>query len=527
MEDFEISEQASEGFRVLFDGPRFGIHNSHALAVDFIPREDVDDLNQILSDMFGVENHPRASEIKMDDLELYVQTWKLYRNPSNVFEWIKVQVILYPNENRNAAFLAMLGSVSDDYLEDDLGYRQSVSTLEVQEALSEFWDEEFGSRMPGIVQETEKYNDWNLADRDRLKAPITLSSTQVRDEDFQSLKDGSYSEAFRKNVRNSQFCNRFGINHTAPMSITHAYDDSFILINSPSQGQINDRIIHDGYSFIQFMDPDGKMYFNHVGWNNFGPGIPDYPNNPPGKELIRALPFLYYGFWSFHTPLKLEDSEELLRNIPTSIKDNEELDNYLNSFHKVEEQFYGNYVEFLDNLDAFRTLLSNHQETFSDSEYYRTVEFEGEESADIGAYDLLTEKTDSRLDKLEKKYERVKKRYNTVTERLNKQANLKISERNKELAETSVDLQREVKVLTVVLTILTVALAVDALGNSLNLFPVSDSISTKLRVSILIGLTLVLIIFLKANMSSNDSSRILKQYSDKFNSKFSNLKSSV
>jgi len=453
---FQMDDQALEAFHSLFSSPKYEIYNTHIAAVDFIERDDLEDLSQILQDITDQDEEPALADVTINDIRFYSQQWDILQSPSEKFDYVKIQVLHYRENVHQAAFLLLLAEVSEEEVTNRLGTKENLASHKLQTDLADIWHSIFPPELPGMVTKLSRRNRRNLSDRDRLTAPVTLSSTQVLVDGIDELRgypddgdDLTDYEPFIENIRNRDFTDRFGLNHTFPASLTQSFDDSFVLIYALSQGMVNYELQFDKFAFLQFIDRDSDMLVNHIGWNQFSRGVPLYPNNPPGRVMIRSLPFLYYLFYFFRVPISIEDHEERLRQQPFELSDGRNLDEYISMLQNVESGFYSDYVTFLDNTDAALSLVESHREEFAQTAYFKRIPKEDESSEESpGVFDIFTDELESDIEGLSERYERVQKRYDTLTDRLNRQLNLEISQQNKSLTESSVDLQEETRDLT-------------------------------------------------------------------------------
>lgn len=454
---FQVNEDTEEALDWFFSPPSFEIYNTHVMAIDFIERDDVDDVREILQDITNQSEIPKIVDVTIDDIQFYAEEWLVWEPSTDIFDWVKIQVFHYQEDVHQAAFLMLFAKTSDEELKNTVSHKTRVSSKALQLELEEIWHDLFPRNLPGVVSKLERINTRNLVEEARLRSPITLSSAQVLSEDFEEVRGSpgpddrlSDHEPFQKSVRDSDFCDRFGINHTSPLSITQSFDDSFILISTFGQGMVEYQWKHDRYAFIQIIDRYSDKLVHHTGWNQFGSTYPVYPNNPPGKVMIRALPHLYYLFYFFRIPFEIEAHEDCLRRQQIGFEEGTDFENKISEFHEFESSFYTDYVQFLDNDDAARSLIKSHKKMFSEESTYFECIPKARESPDEmpGVFELLTDELLDDIDTLSERYERVQNRYDTVTDRLNRQLDLEISQRNKSLAEASVDLQEETRDLT-------------------------------------------------------------------------------
>ena len=84
---FQMDDQALEGFQSLFSAPKYEVYNTHIAAVDFIERDDLEDLSSILQDITDQDEEPALADVTINDIRFYAQQWGIVESPSEKFHY--------------------------------------------------------------------------------------------------------------------------------------------------------------------------------------------------------------------------------------------------------------------------------------------------------------------------------------------------------------------------------------------------------------------------------------------------------
>jgi hypothetical protein len=452
---FKPDDSAVEGFNILFNEPNYDLENTHIFAVDFIDRDHIREVTNVASQLTGQSN-PKFHKSTINDLEFEFQRWGIWESAIDEFEHFQIQIIDYDHIHQSFVLL-LLGKLSDGGVEIN---QMSGETLDIEyyhEILSQIWHDQFPTPMNTLLNTILSKNQRNLGPDTLVQSPLTLSSSQILVDDLGTLRSGQSSNNcsgndanFLKKLRNREFADLFGYNPTFPMSIARSFEHTFTLLTAFHQGMVNNQLEFDRFAFYEFIDKRNERSIQSLG-RNATQGVSNYPNNPPGKLVMRTIPYLYFKFYIFLVPIELDDHEERLRKQSINI-DESKVEEKMELLHDFESQFYSDYIRFIDNDDSAHDLVDNYEaeskKAFNFNPVPKNLGNEKRANNTPGIFEIFTDELIEDIENLSERYERVQHRYDTITNRINRQLDLQISQINNSLSESSLQLQEDTRDLT-------------------------------------------------------------------------------
>lgn len=507
------------------------IHSADAYAFDFVVESDIEELNRVL---LGVSEygsppgwgqqmgmHPGSRNINHAQ-----QNWgTLSGVDTEVFDSVSVFVLQFPQIPEVVVPL-LVGRTEreqaneDEVVDADESNERLVDSNGLQQELERIWMETFSDRMPGLLSEFSS-GQFPIS----KQPPLTLFSGQIMTRSLDDVfarpsagaKGWEYvaSDDFVENLRDGQFCAKFGIQPHGLISLNMA-TEHYLMLTAQSKSSVSGtQILHDSYATIGFLSEDDPMLIQHIGWdvpmNDPMDDIPEevrekmpediessarsrepLPNYRAAHNSMNLIPLLFYFYWFRSRIYQTAQFGQILRQIPVGVGENHDSGEIIDFLQNREVEFYSQYVQFLDRVESARSMIENSSKETLGSPREHGVPLKPEQTPPVhrengnldifdyhsGLFEVLRDDISSAIEDAEDRFGDLENRYEIVLGELNQQLDLIISEQNrslsesslelqeemKELNQTSIDLQEDVTRLTWVLAILTILLVFDAFG---------------------------------------------------------------
>jgi len=509
------------------------VHSADAYAFDFVSESDIEELNQVLLGVTEREKVPGwGGQMMMQpgsrNIDHEQQLWgALLEVDSDIFDTISAYVIRFPQTPEIVVPL-LVGRTENTETDDDSNQEEETDSVvrlidsnNLQQELEQIWSDVFGDRIPGFLSELSA-SQVNIG----KQPPLTLFAGQIMTSDLDEVFNRPSSDAngeelvesdeFVEDLREGDFCAKFGIQPTGLISLNMATEHYLMLTGQSSTTTSGTQLMHDAYATIGFLSEDDPRLVNHIGWDvdmgNPFDNIPEevreelpddveppsvtrakpLPNYRAANSTLNLIPLLFYFYWFRSQIYQTTYFGQILRNMPVGVQGEQDVDEFIEFLQNREPEFYSQYVDFLDRVDSAQSLIQGMGQVSLGSPREFGVPLTSEQSPPIrrengdldifdyssGIFEVIGDDISEVIADAKDEFDDLQDRYEIVLGELNQQIDLLISKQNRDLTDKSVELQQEMKELnqsslalqenvnwlTRILAVLTILLVIDAFG---------------------------------------------------------------